>query len=57
MYFAPAHFCVFATKLPFDYASRSYSATLARETTVPLQLAIDHGARTVVATGSGILRV
>jgi hypothetical protein len=30
---------------------------LARETTVPLQLAIDHGARIVVATGSGILRV
>src|SRR5437763_431373 len=30
---------------------------LARETTVPLQLAIDHRARTVVATGSGTLRV
>ena len=33
------------------------SATLAREAKVPLQLAIDHGTRTVVATGSGILRV
>jgi hypothetical protein len=53
----PARFCVFAGKPPLDYASGIYSATLARETTVPLQLAIDHGARTVVATGSGILRV